>query len=64
MVSCSDGQARRYVSQGHLWKSLEQPAIIGTELLGYLVINGKVLNLSNGPRETRRRRDGLVLVWA
>lgn len=48
-----------------VWKLLEQPAIIGTDLLWHLVvINGKVLNisLSNGPRETRKRGDGLVLV--
>lgn len=48
-----------------VWKLLEKHSIIGTELLGYLVvINGKVLHLSNGPRETRRRREGLVLVGA
>lgn len=30
-----------------VWKFLEQPAIIGSEVLPYLVvINGKVLNLS------------------
>lgn len=47
------------------WKLFEQPAIIGTQLLGYLmVINGKVRNLSEGPGETRMRIDGLVLVGA
>lgn len=47
LAPCSDGLEGIKVRIINAWKLLEQLALIGTELLGYLmVINRKVLNLS------------------